>query len=76
MQKATKLGYLPVFFALSPVTYSLDYNFTLLSRYHLFYQTHFHFYFKAVTGFSNFIVAKQPWLYFLPLITSHTILVA
>ena len=31
---------------------------TLLSHRHLFYQTHFHFYFNDVTGFSHFIVAK------------------
>ena len=34
------------------------YNLTPFSRFHVFYQTHFHFYFKDVSGFSNFIVAK------------------
>jgi len=35
-----------------------DYNLTLVSRFHLFYQIHFHFYFNDVSGFSYFIVAK------------------
>ena len=36
-----------------------------LSHRHLFYQTHFHFYFNDVTGFAHFIVAKLALLYFL-----------
>jgi len=38
--------------------YSLDYELTLLSRFRLFCQTNFHFYFNEVTCFSHFTVAK------------------
>jgi len=35
-----------------------NYNLTLLSRFQLFYETHFYFYCNDVTGFLYFVVAK------------------